>query len=62
MKRSRFLSVAAANGRQELIATCQHAARRHQIALLDIHVKADQPASPLLAAYRHWTDAADPRT
>ncbi|MGH2968845.1 MAG: hypothetical protein ACRDK0_07240 [Solirubrobacteraceae bacterium] len=57
-----ILSVAAANGRQELIATCQRAARRHQIALLDTHVKADQPASRLLTAYRHRTGAADPGT
>jgi hypothetical protein len=57
-----ILSVAAANGRQELIATCQHAGRRHQIALLDIDVNADQPASRLLAAYRHWTGAESPTT
>jgi len=54
-----ILSVAATNGRQELIATCQRAGRRHQIALLDIDVNADQPASRLLAAYRHWTGVAD---
>lgn len=48
-----ILSVAATNGRQELIATCQRAGRRHQIALLDIDVNADQPTSRLLAAYRH---------
>jgi hypothetical protein len=50
-------SVATSNGRQELIATCQRAGRRHQIALLDIHVNTDQPASRLLAAYRHWSGA-----
>jgi hypothetical protein len=38
------------------------AGRRHQIALLDIDVNADQPASRLLAAYRHWTGVADPGT
>jgi len=53
-----ILSVATSNGRQELIATCQRAGRRHQIALLDITITADQPASRLLAAYRHWTGAA----
>ena len=53
-----ILSVATSNGRQELIATCQHAGRRHHIALLDITINADQPASRLLAAYRHWTGAA----
>ena len=53
-----ILSVAASNGRQELIATCQHAGRHHHIALLDITINADQPASRLLAAYHHWTGAA----
>ncbi|MCA1679279.1 MAG: hypothetical protein LC777_10210 [Actinobacteria bacterium] len=57
-----ILSVAATNGRQELIATCHHAGRRHQIALLDIHITADRPASRLLAAYRHWTGAENPGT
>ncbi len=53
-----ILSVATTNGRQELIATCQRADRHHQIALLDININADQPASRLLAAYRHWTGTA----
>lgn len=57
-----IVSVAATNGRQELIATCNHAGRHHQIALLDIHITADRPASRLLAAYRHWTGAANPGT
>jgi len=57
-----ILSVATTNGRQELIATCHHADRPHQIALLDINVNADQPASRLLAAYRHWTGAENPST
>lgn len=57
-----ILSVAATNGRQELIASCRHAGRQHQIALLDTHINADQPASRLLAAYRHWTDADGPGT
>ena len=52
-----ILSVATTNGRQELIATCQRAGRHHQIALLDININAGQPASRLLAAYRHWTGA-----
>jgi len=50
-------SVATSNSRQELIATCQRAGRRHQIALLDIHVNTDQPASRLLAAYLRWSGA-----
>lgn len=57
-----ILSVAASNGRQELIATCRHAGRQHQITLLDIDVNADQSASRLLAAYRHWTGAQSPTT
>jgi len=46
----------------ELIATCQHAGHHHQIALLDIDINADQPASRLLTAYRHWTGANNPTT
>ena len=57
-----ILSVATSNGRQELIAACQHAGQRHHIALLDLNVNADQPASRLLAAYRHWTGAETPQT
>lgn len=51
------LSVGTHNGRRELIATCQRAGNRHHIALLDINVPADQPASRLLAAYRRWLGA-----
>jgi hypothetical protein len=57
-----ILSVATSNGRQELIATCQRAGHHHQIALLDTDINADQPASRLLAAYRHWTGAESPTT
>ena len=57
-----ILSVAGANGRQELIATCERAGRHHQIALLDIHVKTDQPPSHLLNAYRRWTGTESPGT
>ncbi len=46
------LSIGTHNGRRELIATCQRAGQRHQIALLDINIHANQPASRLLAAYR----------
>ncbi|MBA3840504.1 MAG: hypothetical protein H0X55_09475 [Thermoleophilaceae bacterium] len=48
------LSVAAGNGRRELIATCKRDGRRHQIALLDIDIHTDQPASRLVLAYRRW--------
>jgi hypothetical protein len=48
------LAAGTSNGRRELIATCQPAGHRHHIALLDINIQADQPASRLLAAYRRW--------
>ncbi len=51
------LSVGTSNGRRELIATCQHAGNHHHIALLDINIHPDQPASRLLAAYRRWLGA-----
>ncbi len=51
------LSIGTSNGRQELIATCQRSGRHHQIAVLDIDINADHPASRLLAAYRRWTGA-----
>jgi len=57
-----IVSVAAGNGRQELIATCRRASRQHQVALLDVHITPDQPASRLLAAYRQWTGADAPDT
>jgi len=46
------LSVGTSDGRRELIATCQRAGRRQQLALLDITIHANQPAARLLAAYR----------
>jgi hypothetical protein len=51
------LSIDTRNGRRELIATCQRARQHHQIALLDINIDANQPASRLLAAYRRWLGA-----
>ncbi len=48
------LSVGQADGRCELIATCSHDGRHHQIALLDIHINADAATSRLIAAYRRW--------
>ena len=52
-----LLSIGTRNGRRELIATCHRAGHRHHIALLDINIPADQPASRLLAAYRRWLGA-----
>jgi len=54
-----LLSVFAANRRRELTATCQRAGHRHQIALLDIQIPADQPAALLQAAYRRWLGAGE---
>lgn len=51
------LSVGTRNSRRELIATCQRAGQHHEIALLDITIDADQPASRPLAAYRRWLGA-----
>lgn len=46
-------SVGRGEGRRELIATCTHAGRSHQVALLDVGVL-DADASRLVAAYRRW--------
>jgi hypothetical protein len=48
------LSVGVSGDRRELIATCQRAGRRHEIALLDVQLHADAATSRLLAAYRRW--------
>lgn len=48
------LSVGASGGRRELVATCQRAGRRHEIALLDIQIDAGAATSRLLAAHRRW--------
>ncbi len=50
------LSVAADDDRLELIATCRRAGRQHDIALLDITLRADPATSQLVAAYRRWID------
>ena len=47
-------SISPRNGRRELIAACQHAGQRHDIALLDINIDADPALSQLIAAYRRW--------
>jgi hypothetical protein len=48
------LSVSAGDERRGLIATCQRAGRRYEIALLDIDIDADPATSRLIAAYRRW--------
>ena len=50
------LSVATQNGRRELVATCERAGQKYQIALLDVELKADPATKGLLAAYRRWAE------
>lgn len=49
------LHVSRADGRRELIATCQRSSSRYEIALLDVTIDGDQATSRLLAAYRRWS-------
>jgi len=58
----KVISVGPRNGRRELIATCEHHGRRHDIALLDIDVRADPTTARLTAAYRRWLSAQDGAT
>ena len=55
-------SISPRNGRRELIAACQHAGQRHDIALLDINIDADPALSQLIAAYRRWLALQDGMT
>jgi hypothetical protein len=48
------LSIATAQNRHELIATCRHDGRNYEIALLDVDLRADPATTRLLAAYRRW--------
>lgn len=56
------ISIGLRNGRRELIATCRHAGRPHDIALLDVNLDADPSLSRLIAAYRRWLAAQDGST
>ncbi|HEY5054738.1 MAG TPA: calcium-binding protein [Acidobacteriaceae bacterium] len=49
------LSISAADDRPDLLATCKHGDRTHDIALLDVVINADADTSRLIAAYRRWT-------
>lgn len=51
------LSVGVADGRPELIATCERAGRRYRIALLDVDPTEHAVAMRLIAAYRRWLGA-----
>ncbi|MDQ3632584.1 MAG: hypothetical protein M3417_15205 [Actinomycetota bacterium] len=53
------VSIGLRNGRRELVATCQHAGSRHDIALLDVDVDAHPALARLIAAYRRWLGAQD---
>ncbi len=48
------ISIGLRDGRRELIAVCQRAERRYDIALLDVTIDAHPALSRLLAAYRLW--------
>jgi hypothetical protein len=47
-------SIAMANGRRELVATCEHHGKRYSIALLDMQLDGDSDTNTIVAAYRHW--------
>jgi hypothetical protein len=48
------ISIGLRDGRRELIAVCQRAERRYDLALLDVTIDADPALSRLLAAHRRW--------
>jgi hypothetical protein len=48
------LSVSRANNRHELVAVCQRADRRYELAPLDLDFHGDPTTTRLLAAYRRW--------
>jgi hypothetical protein len=48
------LSIGLSDGRRELVATCERAGRRHEVALLDADLDADPETARLIAAYRRW--------
>ena len=50
----RVISIGMADGRRELIATCEHNGRPHQVALLDVEINGDPTTNTLVAAYRRW--------
>lgn len=49
------LSIATREGRRELIATCERAGRRYELALLDVELQADSATERMIAAYRRWS-------
>jgi hypothetical protein len=51
------LSIGPSDRRRELTATCRHANRNYEIALLDIDIQADPATQRLIAAYHRWNSA-----
>jgi hypothetical protein len=49
------LHISRADGRHDLIATCQRDGQRYEIALLDVDIDSDPTTPQLLAAYRRWS-------
>jgi hypothetical protein len=56
------ISIGLRNGRRELIATCQRAGHRREVALLDVNIDASPTLSRLIAAYRRWLGVQDGTT
>ncbi|MGH2910606.1 MAG: calcium-binding protein [Solirubrobacteraceae bacterium] len=53
-----IVQIRQGDGRRELIATCERAGHRYEVALLDIaDIAADSQTMRLVAAYRHWIRA-----
>lgn len=48
------LSVGLADGRRELIATCDRAGQQYRVAVLDVDLAGDRNAVRPLDAYRRW--------
>jgi hypothetical protein len=51
------ISIGVANGRRELMATCERNGHRYQMALLDIELNGDPTIKTLVAAYRRWNSS-----
>lgn len=47
------ISVGRGDGRRELVATCERARQRYDVAVLDVDLR-DADATRLVAAYRRW--------
>ena len=54
----KILHIGRGGCRRELIATCERAGKRYEIALLDVDIHDDPNIARLLAGYRRWTALA----